>query len=1082
MTSKGGIIMPKPITNKFFATRIFTDRQEPQQAFLFEYEYLKRNKGDYSLLQYYGVGGIGKTSLLHHLEKKFFLNDNKKENIGRYYLKYDFDISTDIRTILTSWRNLLVKLDNQFKFKYFDIGCLIYAEILGDSNIMLTEEKNILETNPIIKILIDVEHFVPGASTCADILNAVNSSSDNILSLAEKRKINNLRQELKEMSTEERIRKLVDLFSFDLAFSLQKTKEPLVIFLDTYEKLVNNLEKEYKYEEDWWIKDITHGIMCHVPNVLWVIFGREKINYPWQLMGFNTLPIGKTLDEVDSPNEYIESKLHMLGNLADNDARSFLINASVPEIYHGEIINISQGNPLWLDVSVNAYENSVNSNINFELSGIESAEGLVKRYLKYMDNQMQDVVKQLAVIGRWTFDSRSKILIEKGETACEKIEKSCFVKQENRKNIMHELMRKTLYKICIEEKFCLIEEIYNKACNYYSERLNNAEINLQDYISILEDFVDLYEFVVDYEYPFEKIIIYIENIMNSLFCRNILGLVYKIRNRVFSLYGEESNEALKCNRLLAAIYCENENFSMAIKLDETNLQYCLKNFGLEKEETWDCIWELIYALNSNKQYEEVVKQWENFFSKNEKIIDKYLEHNIDIFPNAMFEVGKINEAMNLATRIIEKLKEKPTANLFLRIIDLSELYCKNNLCIEAKGLVDYAEEIVLPNIYSLISDSEKFKIENGLAEIYYKLENYEETNNHLAKALDISISLEGEFSLKTFTCSLNMILLLIHTAKYEEALRMSIAHTEVTTEVLGESHEVTIQGMRLQALSYLKLNHNKKAMDIYTRILGIQKELYGLEHPETIGTMIDLAEDNDEKKAIGYLKEAYNISAKIYPYNLETKNLLYKLYLRSNKKEQEKLYEQAGKDYVETINKYGENHPYTELKFTSFLRLRLYNILTSSMINESDPDVLLSAHMTALSCYQEQNYLDAIEIQETIYEIARKFLPEESEILLNYRYVLSRFYETVKDYEKATLLCEENLNTYKNEYGETDSNVIDTTFFLFTLYLGKKDYKKAIGIGEDFYKKYHEILGDSHEYIIKISEQLEKCYKDVKND
>ena len=90
MTSKGRIIMPKPITNKFFATRIFTDRQEPQQAFLFEYEYLKRNKGDYSLLQYYGVGGIGKTSLLHHLEKKFFLNDNKKENIGFLAQRLDF--------------------------------------------------------------------------------------------------------------------------------------------------------------------------------------------------------------------------------------------------------------------------------------------------------------------------------------------------------------------------------------------------------------------------------------------------------------------------------------------------------------------------------------------------------------------------------------------------------------------------------------------------------------------------------------------------------------------------------------------------------------------------------------------------------------------------------------------------------------------------------------------------------------------------------------------------------------------------------------------------------------------------------
>ena len=51
------------------AVKKFTDREEPKISFMNAFNGLLNGTRPFSILMYYGVGGIGKTSLLRHLQQ-----------------------------------------------------------------------------------------------------------------------------------------------------------------------------------------------------------------------------------------------------------------------------------------------------------------------------------------------------------------------------------------------------------------------------------------------------------------------------------------------------------------------------------------------------------------------------------------------------------------------------------------------------------------------------------------------------------------------------------------------------------------------------------------------------------------------------------------------------------------------------------------------------------------------------------------------------------------------------------------------------------------------------------------------------
>ena len=83
------------VRNKTAAEK-FTDREEPQKAFWEKYDSLNVNNGEHDIIHYYGIGGIGKSTLLKKLR-----DDLSKKGNDRVLL-YSFENNTDKEKFLFS--------------------------------------------------------------------------------------------------------------------------------------------------------------------------------------------------------------------------------------------------------------------------------------------------------------------------------------------------------------------------------------------------------------------------------------------------------------------------------------------------------------------------------------------------------------------------------------------------------------------------------------------------------------------------------------------------------------------------------------------------------------------------------------------------------------------------------------------------------------------------------------------------------------------------------------------------------------------------------------------------------------------
>jgi len=122
----------------------------------------------------------------------------------------------------------------------------------------------------------------------------------------------------------------------------------LVIFLDTYEKLVNGmLSVGESLNNDRWIR----GLILNIPNVLWVIAGREKLK--WE--AFDSA-WSKALEQ------------HLLGSLTQNDSTQFMQSAGItdPALLEG-LYQLTDGTPVYLDLCADRYDHLKQKRISFGL-------------------------------------------------------------------------------------------------------------------------------------------------------------------------------------------------------------------------------------------------------------------------------------------------------------------------------------------------------------------------------------------------------------------------------------------------------------------------------------------------------------------------------------------------------------------------------------------------------------------------------------------------------------------------------------------------------------------------------------------
>lgn len=563
------------------AIKEFTDREEPRKVFWDKYnkvlnEMNQNGKNPIQVISYYGFGGIGKSALLHKLHEEV---NQKAPNSKIEFVDFEklVEFNNNLLDILRVIRQDL-KDNYKFTFPIFDLVTYVYETKMGKTATK-PELNSIFNENKELNFLKDVIGEIPLIGTFSKIIYYADEGKNLIKDRLKNSKLRQRLLDIENKSPEEIKSHLAYYFSLDLKENLKNETAPFIFFIDTYEKLVNELTQiGDPLNNDLWLRS-DEGLICRVPNVIWVIAGREKLR--WQ-----------ELDETwDGTLEQ-----HLLGTLSFQDTSQFLKVAGIQneDLIH-QIYDLTHGTPMYLDMCVDTY-------VKLKEKGKEpviddfgtDTTKLVKRFLMYMNDTERDFSTMLAYITDWT-DSNIEAISKKMNgsfsfSLYEKVKKFSFVVNENGKYKMHESIRdiiiaNTPEMVRLKYQRIIQEETNNKIEN--ATKIENERIN-----EILKDkrldneskeasqneqlaYIDNYESQNMYNQIIQKL--YSEVLLEENekdFEEKAKFLLEKIAE-----YEEKFNREISFDKF-ASIKCENSKYA---KLLQVYYKYHTYHIGLRPE-------------------------------------------------------------------------------------------------------------------------------------------------------------------------------------------------------------------------------------------------------------------------------------------------------------------------------------------------------------------------------------------------------------------------------------------------------------------------------------------------------------------
>ena len=467
--------MPKYVNSKsnedkWKAVKEFTDREEPRKVFWDAFENKKDNKDEINVITYYGIGGIGKSTLLRklisELEVKYsnakyaFIDFEKFEN----YNNNIFEILKYLETNLT----------------FFDLVAYTYEVKMG-KNATKPELSSIFDENTELSFLKDVIGEIPLIGTISKVIYFSDRAKNLLQSNLKNNKIKMELQSVDNMTSSEIYDKLPYYFAMDLRNNVEKLDYPFVFFIDTYEKLVNELGSYSALDRDMFLRG-DDGLILNVPNVVWVIAGREKLKWAEH-----------DQDWKDSVNQ------HLLGNLSLTDTAFFLKKAGIPESLINDLYDLTRGAPKYLDICVDTYASLINQNKVPKITDFgKNTVELQKRYLMYMSDIEKDFVTMLAFLPNWTDDNiddiSKSVLGTFSHSLYEKIKELSFIQNDDGVYAINEsfkdiIMNNTSEKLRTKY-FKLLENYINKEIEEVTaiketiqDKKVSKKINIDNYAS-----------------------------------------------------------------------------------------------------------------------------------------------------------------------------------------------------------------------------------------------------------------------------------------------------------------------------------------------------------------------------------------------------------------------------------------------------------------------------------------------------------------------------------------------------------------------------------------------------------------------
>jgi tetratricopeptide (TPR) repeat protein len=405
------------------AQDIFTDRVDEAAAFWSSLAAVyERQGGDVldsrrprrNVLVFYGVGGIGKTTLSRELEERFAEGRGKAVHIA---CRADFDSPAfyDLEYLLLHVRSALGR--KVASWPAFDLALAVYWEkkhpgvplrrfvgedsglrrLAGETDLPAQIEATVDTLLTGLPLISGTRKLVSG------FVNVVREQSKRRRLLAECPAFHAI---VATDSPDEMLPFLPALLAWDLGRHRTKKDIRVALFFDTWEQV------QAQREELGGLEDLLARMAFLLGNVLIVITGRNRLSWGDRrhaAIRYSGAELWPNL--VDSPNGG-EPRQHLMGGLSDQDAHQYLEHRLVdggspviPTEIRDVIVRGADGLPLYLDLSADHYEELLAAQVHPEPEYFgKPFPQLVTRLLRDLQYEERTLIRAAVLLGSFNPD------------------------------------------------------------------------------------------------------------------------------------------------------------------------------------------------------------------------------------------------------------------------------------------------------------------------------------------------------------------------------------------------------------------------------------------------------------------------------------------------------------------------------------------------------------------------------------------------------------------------------------------------------------------------------------------------------
>ena len=770
-----------------YAEHIFTDREEPRRSFWNAYHRVSADPGSVEAVSYYGIGGIGKTSLLVQLVKE--LRERANASPGVYY---SFELSGKGKDdCLYFLAESLMQQCPGLRFPLFGAALLRLNQMAGrDASDLERRMEHSLLNRPGVTAALDVmSAFLPSfnsarAAGMAGLLLFKTLKKQHEQASGE---FAHLYREIEESSAAELLNNLQNYFAIDAAPWLETQAPPAVFLLDGYEVLANTLDNGDLAEvsDTWlWGRD---GLIWSLPNTLWVIAGRNRL--AWDR---HDSELGDSLEQ------------HLLGDLSEEDTIGFLRQSGVEgEELLRDLYALTGGTPVYLDLCVNTYRQlrevrgggyqPVASDFG------SSPVSLAEQFLRGMNSEHQRMIKLIACLpANWTDELALDAAAAAGYPAArgpfEDIRKLSLVEKAGNSSKLHSTLRTVVRKFMAED-----ERI----------RLDNAVFRL------LLNKTDGPASKAEGEYSAVQ--------AAELLSRPDTGITA----------GEDD-----LRTLLDGIKtcCDMGKYRTYYECVEQVTAYAQKNLSTPSVSAM-CLDHRFEALLNLGHYREAAAAGQEAVSLRTSL-------NGTNHPDTLFSLNNLAIGYNKLgdwQKALELTKTVYEGRLAIYGEDHeSTVACTNNMAIYSVMLGDYEGAAAMMEssfaaMKRLLGPDHPRTVVcmNNLAAVYARLKQHRRSAQLLQQVYEIQLRTLGEDHPDLLFSLFNLSIAHSNVGEHRQALELAEKAYDAHLRILGESHPDTFAALNNLGECHLNLGHCDTARPLIAAALEGRRSHLGEDHPDT---------------------------------------------------------------------------------------------------------------------------------------------------------------------------------------------------------------------------------------------------------